>query len=570
MKDLILKHALKNAIEHGGKAIVGAVISKVIAEKPELKTRIKELSKEISEIVKEVNELSVEEQKKKLEKVAPELLEKKKIEEKKGLKPLPNAEKGKVVTRLPPEPSGFMHIGHGMSGLLNYLYAKMYDGKVWLRFEDTNPRKVRKEYYDSFRRGYRWLGIEWDYEKRNSDDIEIYYKYASKLVLSGAMYACECKKDKIRKNRSVGIECEHRSNSIEENFEKWEKMLAGFYKEGEIIFRLKGDMNSKNYVMRDPTLFRIVDFPHPFTREKYKVWPTYDFSVAIEDSICGITHVLRSSEFAQRGELQNRIRELLNLKGPLIIEYSRFNFKGSPVSKRKIRPLIESGIIKTWDDPRLTTIDGIRRRGIIPEAIREFTITQTGITQSERAYEWELLFAVNRKMLDPITKRYFVVLDPIKVLVKNAPSMVVKLKYHPEKELGFREIKVNGIFYLQRDDVRLFKENDIIRLKDLFNIKIEKISEKEVIASFYGKEMIEKVPKVQWVTDENVKLVVYYPDVLFINDEVNKRSLEMKRGIGEIACSSLKEGDIIQAERIGFMRLDKKENDELSFIFSHR
>jgi glutamyl-tRNA synthetase len=570
MKELILKHALKNAIEHNGKAIVGAVISKIIAEKPEARKKIKEISKEVDKIVKKVNKLSIEEQRAKLSKIAPELLEKKKVEERKALKPLPGAEEGKVVTRLPPEPSGFMHIGHGMSGILNYMYAKMYNGKLWLRFEDTNPKKVKKEFYENFKKGYAWLGIKWDYEKRNSDDIELYYKYAKKLILSGAIYACECKQAEIKKGRTLGIECKHRNSSIEENLEKWEKTLAGAYKEGEIIFRLKGNMLDKNYVMRDPTLFRIIDFPHPFTLDKYRVWPTYDFSVAIEDSICGITHVLRSSEFAQRGELQNQIRSLLNLKNPIIIEYARFNFKGSFVSKRKIRPLIEKGIIKSWDDPRLTTIDGIKRRGILPEAIKEFTITQTGITQSKREYEWELLFAVNRKILDPITKRYFIVINPIKVYVENAPNLTVKLKYHPDKELGSREIKTSDVFFLSKDDISKIKEREIVRLKDLFNIRVKHIGRNEVLSEFHSKEMIEGVQKFQWVTSDNVSVSVAFPDVLFIDDKINEKSLEIKEGIGEASCSSLKEGEIIQAERIGFMRLDRKNGDKLNFIFAHK
>ena len=568
LEELALKWALKNAVEHDGKAMVGPVIAKILGEKPELKKSIQDVKKAAEDAVKKVNEMTLQEQREFLQKLAPELLEVKKVEEKK-LPPLPNAEKGKVVTRLPPEPSGYMHIGHAMSGFLNYLYAKMYDGEIWLRFEDTDPRKVKPEYYESFRRGYKWLGIEWDYEKNNSDDMELFYKYAEQLIKLGKAYVCTCPIEKIRRLRAAGEECEHRSRGIDENLHLWNEMLAGAFKEGEAILRLVGDMKSKNTTMRDPALFRIIDHPHPLTGNKYRVWPLYDFAVSIEDHLCGVTHVLRTSEFALRDELQNYIRSLLGMRNPIYIEYSRFEFKGTPVSKRKLRAIIESGLASSWDDPRFPTIEGIRRRGIVPEAIKEFTITQTGFSYAKREYDWSLLFAVNRKILDPKARRLFFTPNPIKLIVKHAPRISVEVPYHPSNSsLGSRRIETEGEFYIAGADAEKMRPGSLHRLKHLMNFKVIEKGEEEVLAEFAGRELIKDIPIIQWVSvKEAVEVEVLIPDVLYVNDEVNPESLKMVKGFGEKAVESVKVDEIVQFERFGFCRRDSEE--KLLFIKAH-
>ncbi|MEM4675276.1 MAG: glutamate--tRNA ligase, partial [Nitrososphaerota archaeon] len=492
IRALILKWALKNAIEHDGKAIVKAVVSKVLGENPELRNMIGEVLKLAEDVVRNVNQMGIEQQTKMLEEIAPTLLEKHKPKEKR-LPPLPYAEPGKVVTRLPPEPSGYMHIGHAMSGILNYMYAKMYDGKLWLRFEDTNPRKVKLEYYENFRKGYKWFGIEWDYEKCNSEDLDLYYEYANELIRRGLAYVCSCSREEMSRGRFMMTECAHRQQPVEVNVSLWKDMLSGALKEGTAVLRLKGDMTSKNTVMRDPALFRIIEHPHPIVGDKYRVWPTYDIAAAIEDAICGVTHVLRSSEFALRDELQNYIRSLLGLQNPVFVEYSRFEFKGTPLAKREIRRLIEQGIVSRWDDPRLATVDGIKRRGLLPEAIKEFTISQTGLTYTKRVYAWELLYAINRRMLDPIAKRYFLVPDPILVEVEGAPELHVELPYHPSEPLGKRSVHTGNKFYIPRKDVQGLKEGDVLRLKHLYNISIREVTKDSVKATFVSRDVLEGV-----------------------------------------------------------------------------
>ena len=569
LEKLALKWALKNAVDHDGRAMPGPVISKILGEKPELRSEIRRVKEAAEKAVERVNQMSLEEQRRLLEEVAPELLKARKVEEKR-LPPLPGAEKGKVVTRLPPEPSGYMHIGHAMSGLLNYLYARMYDGRIWLRFEDTDPRKVKPEYYESFRRGYRWLGIEWDHEKNNSDDMELFYKYAEQLIKMGKAYVCTCPVEKVRRLRASGEPCEHRNLGRDENLSLWNDMLAGGFREGEATLRLVGDMRSKNMTMRDPALFRIIEHPHPLTGDRYRVWPLYDFAVSIEDHLCGVTHVLRTSEFAPRDELQNYIRGLLGMKNPIYIEYSRFEFKGTPVSKRKLRAIIEAGIASSWDDPRFPTIEGIRRRGILPEAIREFTISQTGFSYAKREYDWSLLFAINRRLLDPKARRLFFVPDPVKLVIEDAPRLTIDAPYHPSNpDLGSRRIEAFQEFYIAGSDAEKMEQGSIYRLKYLLNFEvIAKDPEGAIRGRFLGREPMKDIQIIQWVPAESfVELEVIVPDVLYHNDEVNPESLKIVKGYGERAVESVRVDEIVQFERFGFCRRDSAE--ELRFIKAH-
>ncbi|HIQ29297.1 MAG TPA: glutamate--tRNA ligase [Candidatus Caldiarchaeum subterraneum] len=568
VRELAIKWALKNAVDHGGRAELGPVIAKMVAESPEVKARIKELRPVIQEAVEQVNAMSLEEQVRRLEEIAPELLRREARKEEKKLPPLPNAVKGKVVTRLPPEPSGYMHLGHAMSGLLNYLYARMYEGGLWLRFEDTNPRKAGLEYYENFRRGYRWLGIEWDYEKNNSDDMKLYYEYAEKLIKEGHLYVCTCTPEEMSRQRREMRECLHRRHTTDENMELWSRMQDGGFKEGEAVVRLAGDMRSKNTAMRDPVMFRIVEHPHPIVGDRYRVWPTYDFAASIQDSLCGVTHVLRSSEFAFRDELQNYIRRLLGMRNPTIIEYSRFEFKGTPTSKRVIRELIEEGVVEGWDDPRLTTIDAIRRRGILPEAIKEFTITQTGFSYAKRVYDWSLIASINRKILDPVARRMFFVPEPVKLTVEGLGYSEVTLPYHPSRDMGVRVLKVDNWVYVPRNDLTKIGVGNMLRLKQLANVKLTTLEDDTAVGEFMGKEPVEGVPIIQWVGLESADVVVYKPGELIADDgSVNRDSMGILRGVAERSVETVRYDEVVQFERFGFCRRDSGE--ELKFIYAH-
>ncbi|TFH02038.1 MAG: glutamate--tRNA ligase, partial [Candidatus Thorarchaeota archaeon] len=290
-----------------------------------------------------------------MKKIDPKLLEKPEIKEKE-LAPLPGDTEN-VVVRIPPGPEKYPHMGHAISFMINYMYAEKYKGKVWLRFEDTNPDKCKREFYDVIKQGLRWLGIEWGLEKNESDSLKMYYTRAKRLIDSDNAYVCTCDVETVRNNRRSGKVCDCRINSVEENLKLWQKMFDEF-KQGEAMLRLKGDIEAKDTSFRDPMLMRINDTPHCWTGNKFRVWPGYDFTNAIEDSECGITHVLRSNEFNTR--LQKHLRELMGYKKhPEYVEYGRYNIIGGVTKGRVIRELVENGTVSGWDDPRLMTVKAI-------------------------------------------------------------------------------------------------------------------------------------------------------------------------------------------------------------------
>ena len=545
--------ALSNAVRHGGRAEVSAVVGRVLAEFPELRRTSNEVAKAVALAVSRVNNLSLKEQEALLKEKYPNAEEPTEKEGRDGLPPLLNAVKGRTGFRFPPEPSGFMTIGHAMACTINRIYADTYEGVLWLRFEDTNPKKVALKYYESFRQGIKWLGISWDHEKNVSDDLDLIYGYGKKLIEKGKAYACSCEQDKVKGLRFAGKACEHRDAPIEKSLATWERMLAKKVGEGESVIRFKGDMHNLNYSLRDPNLFRVVQKTHPITGDRYTLWPTYDIANTVEDEICGITHVLRSSEF--RTELQRQIRESLGLRVLDVIQFSRFNFKGTPVGKRLLRPLVEEKLVSGWDDPRMPTIDGLKRRGVVPGAIRRFTL-QVGYTKTEHEYDWSILLSINRKLLDPLSKRIFFVPDPVEIHVEGAPRKTVTIPFHPEVQLGQREIATSGRFFVPRSDLLSMKRGTTFRLMELYNVELTSAGTAPR-TRYTGEELVREMKKLQWVTHESVEVGVLEPGPLF-NDEgvFNKDSLGRAEGLAETAFTSLKSGEIVQFPRFGFCRVD--------------
>lgn len=549
MEDVILKHALINAIEHDGKAEISAVLKKVLAEKPELKENVKKVIIKVEEIVKEINALSLEEQKKKLESMGIKI-EKKKIT---GfeLPELPNAEIGKVVTAFPPEPSKYPHIGHAKAAFLNFLYAKKYKGKFILRFEDTNPEMVKKEYYEAIMKGLKWLGIKWDGVEYSSKYLEKFYETTEKLILQSKAYVCLCKKEVIRKNRALKKECKHREQDVKENLELWNKMKEEF-KEEEAVVRLKIDMQHKNTTMRDPTIMRIIETAHPLTGKKYKIWPTYDFGTSLMDAWEGITHRLRSKEFEMRKELQQYIQGLLGYKSPYIIEFGRLNLKGVLTSGRVIRRMIEEKKLLGWDDPRLTTLIALKRRGFSPEAIKNF-ILLTGISKAEGIISWEMLEAENRKILDPTANRYMVVLNPVELSIKNSPKIKsIEINLHPNfPERGKRKVVVNmEKIFIEKEDYEKFKGKEV-GLMYLATIKLDDEPK------FVSRDISLSIPKIHWCSEPNINLKIVMPDG------------NIKEAIGEVEIKNLKKDQIIQMPRVGFARIDKPYKDIILY-YTHK
>ena len=552
IRHTIRKYSLANAVKFEGKANSRAVIGKLLAERPELRTEAKLVISQVDEIVKAVNQMSLTDQLTELQEIAPELLEGVKEERVRELPELPQAQIGEVVTRLPPEPSGYPHIGHAYAGYINWYYARKYEGKLILRFEDTNPRNVHPKYYDAFREGYQWMEIDWDEELNVSDDLPYFYEKAKDLLRRGEVYFCSCEANTIKENRRAGIPCPHRQSNQEENRALWEDILEGKYEEGEIVCRLRIDMNHPNAVMRDPNIFRIIDYPHPIQGDRYRLWPTYDFANALEDHRNGITHVLRSNEFATRGELQVYIRNLFGFSQPYIQEWSRFTIEGSPVSKRKIRPLIESGLISGWDDFRLTTLPGLRNRGIIPAAIREMT-REVGLSIAQPVLDWSVLLGINRRLVDPLANRYFCVTEPFLVTIRGVDEKKAVIPLHPDfKDRGTRAILVKNRVTIDGADAAKLKKGDIFRLKHLYNLRVDKVTTKGMDCSFAGDDLSQAALKIQWVSEKTIPVELRIPDVLLRDGKPNPTSLRIINGEGERELKNVEEGAIVQLERKGF------------------
>ena len=576
LKELIRKTALLNAIKHDGKAQLGPVIGKVIGEKPELKTKAKELSALVGQIISEVNSLPLNQQKSIIEEKWPEALMKEKVEEEKRLPPLPNVEKySQVVTRFSPNPDCVLHLGSARAIILCYEYARMYKGKFILRFEDTDPKLKRPipEFYNRIREDLAWLGCKPDEEYIQSDRISIYYEHAERLLKDGNAYVCTCQSELFKKRILASQPCNCRDLSSEEHMQRWRRMLNGGYKEGEAVLRVKTDLNHPNPAVRDWPALRIIDsekYPHPRVGSKYRVWPLYNFACGIDDHLMGVTHIIRGKEHLTNMVRQEYMYRHFGWKYPEAIHYGRLKITGAYLSKSKIVQGIREGLYKGWDDPRLATFAALRRRGITPEAIKKMMV-DVGPKTSDVVLSWENLYAYNRKILDPVADRYFFVHNPVELTVKQIPRVfVAKLPLHPEKpERGFREYTVKpkgddglATFWISKRDVSLSKIGGILRLMELFNIKIEEVNSFSVEASFVSESYEEarkvKAPLIHWIpVGEDMPCQVVMPDAT------------LAEGIAESACKKLKPNMIIQFERFGFVRIDKVDAKLIAY-YTHK
>ena len=553
----ILKHVLKNAFDYG-KANPSSVIGKVIAECPDCKKDMKGTMRQINEEINRVSKLSKEQIK--IEMSTYEYTEKK--EEKKILE-LPAAQTGKVITRFPPEPSGYPHIGHAKAAWLDYESARVYGGYMILRFDDTNPEKESHQYVEAIRAGLDWLGIEWTKESYTSDNMPKIYDAAIKLIQCDSAYVCTCSQDKISKGRTEGKACSCRELTRQDHLKRWNDMQAGGFDEGEAILRFSGDLQSQNTVMRDPTLARIITTKHFRQLEKYRIWPSYDLAVCIMDHIEDISHSMRSKEYELRDELYLSIFKALDWPAPQLIGFSRLSIKNAPVSKRLLLPFVNEKKVMGWDDPRLPTLKGLERRGILPAAIKEFVLS-FGLSKVESEPDWEALLAHNRKLLDPESCHYFFVPDPVPLEVERLGEKILNLRLHPKKDLGTRQIQITKELHIPKTDAIQIEQDEIFRLKDLCNVKLVKKTDK-LVGEVVPEGIVDK--KLQWIGKDRLDCEVLIPkDLLNDANEYNPNSLEKVRGYCEKGVAALSTGSVVQFERFGFCRLDKKE--PLTFIFS--
>ncbi len=563
MNNLIYKYALQNAVKYNGKANSGAVLGKVLSENSDLKANMKALGKEISEIIKKVNSMNLDKQIEELKKIAPELLEEKKVVEERRLPPLQNV-KEHVILRVAPYPSGPLHIGNAKQVIINDEYTKIYNGKLLLVIDDTigsEEKNIEPEAYDLIPDGLIWLGVNFDKNiVYKSDRLEIYYKHAEELIKKGAAYVCHCSSDKLRENRAKGIACECRGSSVSNVLDEWNKMLNGKYKEGEAILRLKTDIRHPNPAFRDRVLFRISERKHPKVGNKYRVWPMLEFSWAVDDYLLKITHVIRGKELMIESDMEKFIWGIFGWKGPELIHTGLLTIEGVKLSKSKSKQEVKEGKYFGWDDPRTWSLQSLRRRGFKPDAIRAFCLS-FGVNENEASVSVDKFYSENRKLIDQDANRYFLVEDPVEINVEDALGREVELRLHPDfPERGARKYVTHNKFYITKKDYDNIKDGTLNRLMDCLNF-VKK-----------GKSFIFHSKEYEHFRDAKNKGVImhYVPKDNAVKFDVMMDDGNTINGFAESAIINLKVNDIIQAERRFFCRLDKIENEVYKFWFTHK
>jgi glutaminyl-tRNA synthetase len=379
---------------------------------------------------------------------------------------------GKVVTRFPPEPNGYLHIGHAKAICLSFGIAKEFGGVCHLRFDDTNPSKEEVEYVESIQEDVRWLGFEWgDKLFFASDYFDTLYRYAVELIKQGKAYVCDLTAEEIRKSRGTltepGRESPFRNRSVDENLQLFEKMRAGELAEGSRVLRAKIDMSSPNLNMRDPVMYRILKDHHHRTGDKWCIYPMYDFAHGYSDSIEGITHSICTLEFENHRPLYDWFIDQLPIHKPRQIEFARLNLTYTVMSKRKLLELVQAKLVSGWDDPRMPTISGMRRRGYPPAAIREFC-RRIGVAKVDGMIDVSLLEFCIREELNRTAPRVMAVLKPLRVVIENYPDGKVEdleaVNNPEDPSAGTRQVPFGKVIFIEQDDFREEPPKEFFRL----------------------------------------------------------------------------------------------------------
>ena len=513
-----------------------------------------------------------------------------------------------VHTRFPPEPNGYLHIGHAKSICLNFGLAKEYQGLCNLRFDDTNPVKEDVEYVDSIKADVEWLGFKWEGEPRYASDyFDALYGYAIELIKKGLAYVDELSPDEMREYRGTltepGKNSPYRDRSVEENLALFERMKNGEFAEGTLSLRAKIDMASPFMVMRDPVLYRIKFASHHQTGDKWCIYPMYDFTHCISDAIERITHSLCTLEFQDNRRLYDWVLDNISIERPLPhqYEFSRLNLEGTLTSKRKLLKLVNDGIVDGWNDPRMPTISGLRRRGYTPASLREFC-RRIGVTKQDNVVEYSALEACIREDLNENAPRAMAVIDPVRVVIENFEGEeTLTAPNHPNRpELGERQLPFTKELYIDRADFReeankqykrlvLGKE---VRLRNAYVIKAERIEKDangEITTIFctYDPETLGKNPAdgrkvkgvIHWVSavhNHPAEFRLY--DRLFtvpnpgaeddIESVLNPHSLVVKHGFVEQSLAAAEAEKGYQFEREGYFCADSKDSRPEHLVFN--
>jgi glutaminyl-tRNA synthetase len=514
---------------------------------------------------------------------------------------------GEIVTRFPPEPNGYLHIGHAKAICLNFELAKEFNGRANLRFDDTNPVKEDTEYVEAIKEDVQWLGFEWDGLFFASDYFEEMYNRAVLLIKKGLAYVCDLSPEEIRQTRGTltepGTNSPYRDRSVEENLDLFQRMRNGEFKDGEKVLRAKIDMSSPNINLRDPILYRISHATHHNTGDKWCIYPMYDYAHPLEDAIEGVTHSLCSLEFEDHRPLYDWVvRECEMENVPRQYEFARLNLTNTVMSKRKLKQLVDEQVVDGWDDPRMPTISGLRRRGFTPESIRTFA-REIGVARSNSTVDEKMLEHFIREDLKLKAPRTMAVLRPLKVVITNYPEDQVELldaEINPENpEMGTRQIPFSREIYIEQDDFmenppskyfRLFPGNEV-RLKHAYFIKCTDVIKDEqgnVVeihctydpetksgSGFTGRKV---KGTIHWVDAKHAlpaEFRLYEPLILDDQEEgttfldnINPNSLEIVNGYVEPNMKETKPHDKYQFFRHGYFNVDPKYTTEDKLVFN--
>ncbi|KAK3714012.1 glutamate--tRNA ligase [Vermiconidia calcicola] len=503
---------------------------------------------------------------------------------------LPDTEKG-VVTRFPPEPSGYLHIGHAKAAYLNYYFAHVkYDGKMIVRFDDTNPSKEKEEYQDAILEDCELLGVKYDQITYTSNYFQELYDYCVQMIKKGKAYADNTLQEQMRKERETRTDSSHRNDSVKDNLAHFEEMKKGTEEGTKWSVRAKIDMTSNNGAMRDPVIYRCNPQPHHRTGSTWKIYPTYDFACPIVDSIEGITHALRTTEYNDRDAQYQWFLEALDLRRVHNWNFSRMNFVRTLLSKRKLTKLVDSGKVWGWDDPRMATVRGINRRGMTIPALQEFILKQ-GPSKNITLMDWASFWAVNKKFIDPVAARYTAVETNQKVNctvvgAPEAPRTEEKDVHAKNPEIGKKKVVFSKNIILDQADAQSFEDNEEITLMNWGNAIVRKksfsmnplnlikssdqkiVTELELELHLQG-DVRTTSKKITWLStdQELVPVTLFDFDLLITKDKLSDDDqledvltpqTEFKtEALGDCNVAQLKKGDIVQFDRKGFYRIDQ-------------
>nr|XP_054484587.1 bifunctional glutamate/proline--tRNA ligase isoform X3 [Agelaius phoeniceus] len=493
---------------------------------------------------------------------------------------LPGAEMGKVIVRFPPEASGYLHIGHAKAALLNQHYQVNFKGKLIMRFDDTNPEKEKEDFEKVILEDVAMLHIKPDQFTYTSDHFETIMKYAEKLILEGKAYVDDTPAEQMKAEREQRVESKHRNNCVNKNLQMWEEMKKGTEYGQTCCLRAKIDMSSNNGCMRDPTLYRCKNQPHPRTGSTYNVYPTYDFACPIVDSIEGVTHALRTTEYHDRDEQFYWIIEALGIRKPYIWEYSRLNLNNTVLSKRKLTWFVNEGLVDGWDDPRFPTVRGVLRRGMTVEGLKQFIAAQ-GSSRSVVNMEWDKIWSFNKKVIDPVAPRYTALLKDavVPVNIPEAQEEMKEVAKHPKNaDVGLKPVWYSSKVLIEGADAETLVEGEVVTFINWGNIIITKLNRNSSgkIVSINAKLNLDnkdfkKTTKITWLAETprapliptvcvNYEHLITKP-VLGKDEDfkqyINRNSKQEELMLGDPCLKELKKGDIIQLQRRGFYICDQ-------------